>query len=62
MGYKVVWFFKVIDDVDAIVFYIVCDFVFYVAVVVYRIINVIRNLISNFLGGEVVEEFGDESY
>ena len=62
MGYKVVWSSKAIDDVDAIASDIARDSVSYAAAVVHRIINVTRNLISNPLGGEVVEEFGDESY
>ena len=62
MGYKVVWSSKAIDDVDAIASYLALDSVSYAAAVVHRIINVTRNLISNPLGGEVVEEFGDESY
>ena len=62
MGYKVVWSSKAIDDVDAIASYIARDSVSYAAAVVHRIINVTWNLISNPLGGEVVEEFGDESY
>ena len=62
MGYKVVWSSKAIDDVDAIASYIARDSVSYAAAVVHRIINVTRNLNSNPLGGEVVEEFGDESY
>ena len=55
MGYKVVWSSKAIDDVDAIASYIARDSVSYAAAVVHRIINVTRNLISNPLGGEVVE-------
>ncbi len=62
MGYKVVWSSKAIDDVDAIASYIARDSVSYAAAVVHRIINVTRNLIDNPLQGEVVKEFGDESY
>ncbi|NEP04535.1 MULTISPECIES: type II toxin-antitoxin system RelE/ParE family toxin [Okeania] len=62
MGYKVVWSSKAIDDVDAIASYIARDSVSYTAAVVHRIINVTKNLIHNPLQGEVVKEFGDESY
>ncbi|MGD1806934.1 type II toxin-antitoxin system RelE/ParE family toxin [Dapis sp. BLCC M126] len=62
MGYKVVWSSKAIDDVDAIASYIARDSASYAAAVVHRIINVTRNLINNPLEGEVVKEFGDDSY
>lgn len=62
MGYKVVWSSKAIDDVDAIASYIARDSVSYAAAVVHRVINVTKNLIHNPLQGEVVKEFGDESY
>jgi addiction module RelE/StbE family toxin len=62
MGYKVVWSSKAIDDVDAIASYIGRDSVSYAAAVVHRIINVTRNLINDPLQGEVVREFGEESY
>ncbi|GGA34086.1 type II toxin-antitoxin system RelE/ParE family toxin [Okeania sp. KiyG1] len=62
MGYKVVWSSKAIDDVDAIASYIARDSVSYAAAVVHRIINVTKNLLHNPLQGEVVKEFGDESY
>ncbi|NEO51637.1 MAG: type II toxin-antitoxin system RelE/ParE family toxin [Okeania sp. SIO3B5] len=62
MGYKVVWSSKAIDDVDAIASYIARDSVSYAAAVVHRVINVTKNLLHNPLQGEVVKEFGDESY
>lgn len=62
MGYKVVWSSKAIDDVDAIASYIARDSVSYAAAVVHKIINITRNLINNPLEGEVVKEFGDDSY
>ena len=62
MGYKVVWSSKAIDDVDAIASYIARDSVSYAAAVVHRVINVTKNLVHNPLQGEVVKEFGDESY
>ncbi|NES67877.1 MAG: type II toxin-antitoxin system RelE/ParE family toxin [Okeania sp. SIO2D1] len=62
MGYKVVWSSKAIDDVDGIASYIARDSVSYAAAVVHRVINVTKNLLHNPLQGEVVKEFGDESY
>ena len=62
MGYKVVWSSKAIDDVDAIASYIARDSVSYAAAVVHRIINATRNLINNPLEGELIQEFGDDSY